>query len=167
MGQLVARCPKWLIGHLPSWSLCHRIHDPLSFSMSLCWLLKYSGLGKKASLTGSVSHGQGSKAVHYGSASPQRNLLVGWGGVLYWRCVSGGDMSKWTVLTFSNGLIFRFLFAPMFCWETSPLNSRIPIKVGVVVKFNVLFEDDSYRREKERKKKTDILLMSIFGFIFW
>lgn len=77
----------------------------------------------------------------------------------------GGDMSKMKLfLLFPMALFSDFCLLQCFA-ETSPLNSRIPIKVGVVVKFNVLFEDDSYRERKKRKKKkkTDILLMSILG----
>ena len=60
-------------------------------------------------------------------------------------------------LLFSMDLFSDFCLLQC-CAETSPLNSWIPTKVGVVVKFNVLFEDDSYReREKERKKKKSYL----------
>ena len=65
-------------------------------------------------------------------------------------------------LLFPIDLFSDFCLLQCFA-ETSALNSWIPIKVGVVVKFNVLFEDDSYRERKKERKKTDILLMSILG----
>ena len=72
-------------------------------------------------------------------------------------------MSKMKLfLLFPIDLFSDFCLLQCFA-ETSPLNSWIPIKVGVVVKFNVLFEDDSYRERKKERKKTDILLMSILG----
>lgn len=65
-------------------------------------------------------------------------------------------------LLFSMDLFSDFCLLQC-CAETSPLNSWIPTKVGVVVKFNVLFEDDSYREREKERKKNDILLMSVLG----
>ena len=57
---------------------------------------------------------------------------------------------KWFLL-FPMALFSDFCLLQC-CAETFPLNSWIPTKVGVVVKFNVPFEDDSYREtDKERK----------------